>query len=222
MIDRTPEPELMDGLEQARAYAEEDFSEPNELFLERFRLLHPQSPGAARVLDLGCGPADICLRFARVYPLLRMHALDGSEAMLAHARRALEREPELASRVQLLCATLPSGRIGEAAYDIVLSNSLLHHLHDPDVLWDTIKNAARPGATVLVMDLFRPPSEAATAALVAAHAATAPEVLRRDFHNSLLAAFTPEEVEAQLRAAGLLQLRVERVSDRHLAVSGRI
>ena len=45
MIDRTPEPELMDGLEQARAYAEEDFSEPNELFLERFRLLHPQPPG---------------------------------------------------------------------------------------------------------------------------------------------------------------------------------
>ena len=222
MIDRTPEPELMDGLEQARAYAEEDFSEPNELFLERFRLLHPQPPGTVRVLDLGCGPADICLRFARAYPRTVMHALDGSEAMLAHARQALEREPELAPRVQLLCATLPSGRIGEAAYDIVLSNSLLHHLHDPVVLWDTIKSAAKPGATVLVMDLFRPPSEAAAAALVATHAATAPEVLRRDFHNSLLAAFTPEEIEEQLQTTGLAQLRVERVSDRHLAVSGRI
>jgi 2-polyprenyl-3-methyl-5-hydroxy-6-metoxy-1,4-benzoquinol methylase len=121
-----------------------------------------------------------------------------------------------------LCATLPSGRIGEAAYDIVLSNSLLHHLHDPAVPWGTIKSAAKPGATVLVMDLFRPPSEAAAAALVTAHAATAPEVLRRDFHNSLLAAFTPEEVEEQLGAAGLEQLRVERVSDRHLAVGGRI
>ena len=222
MIDRTPEPELMDGLEQARAYAEEDFSEPNELFLERFRLVYPQPPGTARVLDLGCGPADICLRFARAYPRTVMHALDGSEAMLAHARQALEREPELAPRVQLLCATLPSGRIGEAAYDIVLSNSLLHHLHDPVVLWDTIKSAAKPRATVLVMDLFRPPSEAAAAALVATHAATAPEVLRRDFHNSLLAAFTPEEIEEQLQTTGLAQLRVERVSDRHLAVSGRI
>lgn len=222
MIDRTPEPELMDGLEQARAYAEADFSEPNELFLERFRLLHPQPPGGAKVLDLGCGPADICLRFVRAYPRTVVHALDGSAAMLAHARRALERAPELAPRVRLLRTTLPGGRIGAAAYDIVLSNSLLHHLHDPGVLWNTITSAAKPGAAVLVMDLFRPPSEAAAAALVAAHAATAPEVLRRDFYNSLLAAFTSEEVEGQLQAADLPRLRVERVSDRHLAVHGRI
>lgn len=221
MINRTPEPELMEGLEQARAYAAEDFSEPNTLFLKRFRLLHPRPPGAARVLDLGCGPADICLRFARAFPDAEIHALDGSEAMLDHARRALEREPELAPRVQLLCATLPSADISDGAYDIVLSNSLLHHLHDPAVLWETIKGAAKREATVLVMDLFRPPSKAAAAALVAAHAGSAPEVLRRDFHNSLLAAFTPEEVEEQLQVAGLAQLRVERVSDRHLTVSGR-
>ncbi len=212
----------MDGLEQARAYAAEDFSEPNKLFMERFRLLHPQPPGAARVLDLGCGPADISLRFAHAFPGTEVHALDGSEAMLDHARRALERTPELAPRVQLLCTTLPSADINDGAYDIVLSNSLLHHLHDPAVLWETIKGAAKREATVLVMDLFRPPSMAAAAALVAAHAGSAPEVLRRDFHNSLLAAFTPEEVEEQLIIVGLAQLRVERVSDRHLTVSGRI
>ena len=212
----------MDGLEQARAYAEEDFSEPNELFLERFRLLLPEPPAAARVLDLGCGPADICLRFARAYPKSEMHALDGSEAMLAHARRALEREPELATRVHLLCTTLPSSDIERDGYDILISNSLLHHLHDPAVLWRTIKDAARPGAAVLVMDLFRPPARVAAEELVESYAATAPEVLRRDFYNSLLAAFTPEEVEEQLRAEGLGHLRVEGISDRHMAVSGRI
>jgi len=222
MIQRIPEPELMDEQEQARAYAEEDFSEPNELFLERFRLLHPKPPENARVLDLGCGPADICLRFARAYPGTAVDALDGSAAMLAHARRALEQEPQLAPRVRLLCTTLPSAEIQQGGYDIILSNSLLHHLHDPAVLWETLKRAAKPGAAILIMDLFRPPTTAAAAELVATYAAGAPEVLRRDFHNSLLAAFTPGEVEEQLRRAGLRQLRVEKVSDRHLAVSGWI
>jgi len=45
-------------------------------------------------------------------------------------------------------------------------------------------------------------------------------VLRRDFHASLCAAFSPAEVEAQLRAAGLAGLRVNVASDRHLTVTG--
>ena len=32
-MDRTPEPELMDDEEQAKAYAEADFSEANSLFV---------------------------------------------------------------------------------------------------------------------------------------------------------------------------------------------
>ena len=48
-----------------------------------------------------------------------------------------------------------------------------------------------------------------------------PEVLQRDFHNSLLAAYTIDEVEAQLRQAEL-PFDVRQVSDRHLVASGRI
>jgi len=46
-------------------------------------------------------------------------------------------------------------------------------------------------------------------------------VLKEDFYNSLLAAFEPGEIEAQLREAGLGALQIEQVSDRHLAVWGR-
>ena len=35
-MQRTPEPELMDAPEQARAYAEADFSEGNQGFVDRF------------------------------------------------------------------------------------------------------------------------------------------------------------------------------------------
>jgi hypothetical protein len=62
------EPELMDTEEQALAYAQADFTESNTLFM---RLLDEQRPAnwiGARALDLGCGPADIVIRFLRRYP----------------------------------------------------------------------------------------------------------------------------------------------------------
>jgi len=221
-MNRIPEPELMDDPEQALAYAEADFSEPNELFLECFRELHPEPLEAARVLDLGCGPADILLRFARVYPKARLLGLDGSEAMLELGRRALQREPELAGRVALSCERLPSERLPRAAYDAVISNSLLHHLREPQVLWDTVRQCGRRGAAVVIMDLHRPASAQEVDRLVETYAADAPAVLRRDFRNSLFAAFSVEEVGAQLREASLGQLRVELVSDRHLCVRGHL
>ncbi len=70
------------------------------------------------------------------------------------------------------------------------------------------------------MDLARPKSEDAARALVDRHAAGEPDVLRRDFFHSLRAAWRIEEVEAQLRAAGLEELRIAPASDRHWIVWG--
>jgi SAM-dependent methyltransferase len=221
-MKRRPEPELMDGAEQAQAYAQADFSESNSLFVTLLARLEPGPLHGARALDLGCGPGDIVIRFLRAYPHATCDALDGSEAMLAHARAALDKLPGVAPRCTLLCDLLPSASLPVAQYDLILSNSLLHHLHDPQVLWRTIRETAKPGAIVLVMDLMRPASAAWAEALVATYAAGAPEVLRTDFRNSLLAAFEPQEVLGQLKEAGLEGLEVGVVSDRHLAVSGRL
>jgi cyclopropane fatty-acyl-phospholipid synthase-like methyltransferase len=171
------------------------------------------------VLDLGCGPADIPLRLARQYPGAVFDALDGSRAMLDEAQR-LWASAGLSERVRLLHADLDRADLPAGHYDAVVSNSLLHHLHRPERLWRRIRHWAQPGAMVLVMDLARPDGPQALAALVERYAADAPAVLRRDFGASLAAAFRPEEVRAQLAAAGLGQLRVDMVSDRHLAASG--
>jgi len=40
-------------------YAQADFSGPNKQFLALFAAKFPDFPGNGRVLDLGCGPADI-------------------------------------------------------------------------------------------------------------------------------------------------------------------
>lgn len=220
-MKRVPEPtELMDDPAQAEAYAAADFSEPNAWFLECFA-------GAfgnrfeGRVIDLGCGPGDIPIGFAKRYPECVLDVLDGAAAMLEIARRKLGDWPQLADRIDLQLATLPCDTLPKQAYDAVLSNSLLHHLGDPSVVWQTIKYCARPGAALCLMDLARPASTTAIDVLVARYAAEAPEVLRHDFRNSLRAAYLPVEVEAQLRNAGLTGCAVRTVSDRHFVVIGR-
>lgn len=221
-MKRIPEPEeLMDDAAQARAYAEADFSEPNDLFVDLLERLVP-GPLSGRLLDLGCGPGDIPLRIADRHPGLHIDALDGAPAMLDIARTRLDTLSGLAGRVRLLCEYLPCPDLSAQGYEFVVSNSLLHHLEDPSALWQTVIHCGRPGAAVLVMDLARPGSRIAVDALVETHAMDAPEVLRRDFRNSLFAAYTADEVREQLRRAGLLTLEVNPVSDRHLAVVGQL
>jgi ubiquinone/menaquinone biosynthesis C-methylase UbiE len=220
-MKRIPEPELMDDPGQARAYAEADFEEPNrmfvDLFLDRFR----DWSGQGAILDMGCGPGDIVLRLARAFPDCDVTGLDGSAAMLDFAHAALEGSG-LEDRVRFVRGLLPGAQLPRPRYQAVTSNSLLHHLHDPSVLWEAIAELSEPGAPVLVMDLMRPDSRERAGALVETYAADEPPVLKTDFFNSLLAAFEPGEIIEQLGQAGLDSLRVEAVSDRHLAVWGRM
>lgn len=220
-MDRIPEPELMDEPEQARAYAEADFEEPNQLFVELFAARFPDWVGAGVILDLGCGPGDIVLKLARAFPNCRVDGLDGSAAMLSLARAALVNSG-LEDRVRFVQDTLPGPRLPESRYQAITSNSLLHHLHSPEVLWEAIRAVGEPGCPVLVMDLMRPETEALARDIVETYAHDEAPVLKADFYNSLLAAFEPAEIGQQLEKAGLRGMRIDQVSDRHLAVSGRM
>lgn len=221
-VNRQPEPELMAEPAQAKAYADADFEEPNSRFLALFEQHFPSFAGEGYILDLGCGPGDITLRFARRYPDAIIHGVDGAEAMLELARIAAGRQPDTQGRVEFLRGLLPEPHLPQTRYAAVVSNSLLHHLHQPAGLWECIREYAAPGAPILVMDLFRPNTPEEARALVNQYAANEPEVLRTDFFNSLLAAFEPEEIREQLRDAGLGALTVETCSDRHVLVRGHV
>ena len=219
-MQRVIEPELMDDLAQAEAYAAADFAEAHSRIVDSFDNCFPGADVAGYVLDLGCGPGDICFRFAARFPACSVMGVDGSGPMiqLANARKA--RECVTDDRVRFIEGLLPGASIPALPFAAIISNSLLHHLHAPQVLWETISRHASPGTKVYVADLFRPETVAEAQRLVDAYAAGEPDILRHDFYNSLCAAFEPREVEAQLATAGLDGLAVAVISDRHLAVHG--
>ncbi len=222
-MQRQPEPELMDDPEQAQAYAQADFDAPHSQFMALFHERFGDAVAglaSALVLDLGCGPGDITCRFARHYPNAVIDALDGAPAMLQLAAVRVQQQG-VSGRINLWQRHLPDVHGLAPCYDVIISNSLLHHLHDPMVLWHCIQSHLRPGTQLFVMDLLRPASVAAARRLVAENAGDEPTALQHDFYNSLLAAYRLDEVQAQVLQAGLGWLRVEQVSDRHFAVSGR-
>ncbi len=219
-MERVPEPELMLEEEQARAYAEADFSAPHQMFVDYFReIFGPHLEGV--VLDLGCGPADIAVRFAKAFPACQIHGVDGSPAMIKYGKERIEKEG-LEARIKLFLGKIPEFELPEHFYDAVIVNSLLHHLPQPEILWETIKKTARGGAAVLVMDLLRPKSPQEARSLVEKYASSEPEILKRDFYHSLLAAYTPPEVRDQLEKTGLFHFEIRVISDRHWIVFGRL
>ncbi len=218
-MPRQTEPELMDDAEQAAAYDAADFSASHRARVELFRARFAQEL-TGNVLDLGCGSGDVLQRFAKAFPNAHFTGVDGSAAMLDLAEERM-RSSGLELRVGFTQAYIPSPDIPDSDYKVVMSHSLLHHLHEPKGLWETIKHHAKPGTFVFVADLLRPDSEDAAQHIVDTLSGNEPEVLRRDFYNSLLAAFTPDEIKAQLKDAGLA-LKVEEVGEIHLLVYGTI
>ena len=214
----------MNGDLQVQAYAAADFSAGDQATIEGIlQLLERSSPLPADPLlvDLGCGPGNITLRLADVFPQARIIGIDGSEAMIAVARkRAQQLHLEISFCCQTLQEVLQGTLLGQA--DLIVSNSLLHHLHQPDLLWKVTRALAAPGCRTFHRDLRRPQSAAAVDQLLLKHLPSAPEVLQHDFAASLAAAFEPREVTAELQRQGLEQLTVSAEDDRYLVVSGLV
>ena len=215
-MQRIPEPELMTDDAQCQAYASADFSISNQAFVEIVRKMIPAN--ATKVLDLGCGPGDVMIRLARACPSLKITAVDGSPAMIQLAQTAIE-ECGLSMTISAMQGYVPGLPLPVGQFDAVLSKDFLHHLPDPMALWHEVRRLIKPGGFICVMDLRRPDSPEAAQKIVDVVTADEAEVLRIDFYNSLLAAFTPEEIREQMKAAAL-NLDVTLSGERHMLIQG--
>ena len=216
-MKRVLEPDLMEDAEQVIAYAQADFEIPHNEFIQRLKAFVNEPTFGGKALDLGCGPGEISRRFAKAFPLAKIDAVDGSRPMIDYAVSSITVEPH--PRLIFIHGKLPHAELPVVHYDIIFSNSLLHHLPDPQILWQVVKKYSKSGTRIAIMDLLRPGTANMAKSLVEMYAATEPKILQQDFYNSLLAAFTPEEINVQIAQAGL-SLTVEQISDRHVFISG--
>ena len=217
-MQRTLEPEIMDKEENVLAYAKADFSSVNQKFVDD---LIRKYPHIKIILDLGCGPADIPIRLAQSLPKVHITAIDASKKMIESAKDAVTKA-KLNNHITLIQAYLPELPFKPKTFDAVISNSILHHLPNPVVLWEEIKKLGKSGGVVFVMDLLRPASPKKAKEIVEQYSGNEHPVLKEDFYNSLLAAFTLDEIKEQLKKANLTNLNAEVISDRHWLVSGTL
>ncbi len=211
MLERILEPEVMDSQEEAIDYDSMDHSVVNQLFVaDLLKVWQGQSP----ILDIGTGTAQIPIEFCHQSETGEIIAIDLAEEMLKLARRNVQKAGfEKRITLQLVNARLLPYQQG--FFPVVISNSIVHHIPEPALVFREMVRVAQPGATIFIRDLVRPPNRVELETLVARYAGTANEHQQRMFRESLQAALTVAEVRAQVQALGLNPAAVQQTSDRH-------
>jgi ubiquinone/menaquinone biosynthesis C-methylase UbiE len=159
------------------------------------------------ILDLATGSGDIPLALARWgarngYPL-RLTVSDLSPEILAEARRTLADVPDVTFAVcDAREAPMPA-----RAFDVVLCSLSLHHFA-PDDAVRVIREMERLSRIGFILNDIRRDAVGYVAAWLASRLATCNRLTRHDMPLSVLRAYTPDELRALLREAGIPDTRV--------------
>jgi ubiquinone/menaquinone biosynthesis C-methylase UbiE len=190
-LPRTLEPETMDDVREVREYQAMDHQDVNESFVNDLIAAGPVGP---RVVDLGCGTAEIPVLLCQKLDELEVLGVDASIEMLEAARIEIELGG-VQGRVHLEhadCKDLSGFQSGMA--DTVISNTVLHHLAEPGEMLAQAIRILAPGGRLFIRDLVRPASSEAFEELVGMHAGSESEFGQQLLRQSLHAALTIDEM----------------------------
>ncbi len=205
-LRRIPEPEMMDDAGSVEAYsssaAQEWLGRIDDTFVEHaLHLLGGLERG--RALDVGMGPGQIIIKLAQRLTRWKFLGVDRAPNMVAEAVANLTSAgPDLAGRVEFLVADVSALPFPDASFDLVLCNSVLHHLAEPERLLAEIARLAKPRGAILLRDLRRP-GRFAYPLHVRWHGRKYSGEMFRLFRDSVHAAYTPEELRRLLQASPL-------------------
>ena len=227
-MKRTPEPELMQIPSQVRAYADADFSRSDSMVVKSLEKFLKKVGRALNktdlIFDIACGPGNIAERMAYKWPFVNVLGIDGSKEMLNEAEKRLSDNSTKNLTYELIeINSIASGEIYfPFKADVLVSNSALHHFHDPNKFWDALKKLGKNNCIHIHRDLIRPDSIQKAFHIKEKHLKNSPEVLKNDFYASLKASFTVDEVNQQLVNSGLSQLEVLQVDELYFEIIGHI
>ena len=212
MLSRVLEPEIMDTEKDAAEYDSIPNDDVNADFVEE--TLNLSSVNAIKLVDLGSGPASIPILFALKSPQLIITAVELAEEMIVIAQQNIK-NANVADRIIIKKQDIKHTMLAEKSFDIVVSNSCIHHMHNPIELFTEAKRLVSNEGVIYFKDLLRPKSLVELEHLVSKYAHDASDYQRVLFRNSLHAALTLGEVKASAEAAGLSNAEIKQTSDRH-------
>jgi SAM-dependent methyltransferase len=160
----------------------------------------PVPKGAREMLDIGGSHCYFSVALCRRNPGLRSVVLDLPEAV-EHAAPILAREG-MGDRVTHRVGDALTDDLGEAAYDLVITWSLVHHFDDATnrALAARVARALRPGGVFVIGEAIRPSSPAKAGQLISFF----------DLYFAMISeagTWTFDEMAAWQRAAGLVPRR---------------
>jgi len=233
MLPRTLEPELMDTAEDASEYDAMDHAAVNELFVNDvfdavgWVELHETHQNVAaplvglagleppcNILDLGAGTAQIPIELARRAATVHITAADAAKSMLEVGRRNVA-AAGLATRIELVLADAKHLPFDTGSFSVVISNSIVHHIAEPQQILAEAVRVAAPGGLLFHRDLARPRDEARLQQIVETYAGDATPYQRKLLADSLRAALTVEEMQQLVANLGFTRDSVRMTSDRH-------
>lgn len=216
---RVLEPEVMDESEAVEAYeggiATAHLSRLDDSFV---RCAARIAPPGGRVLDVGTGTGQIAVKLALRRPDLSVVGIDLSEGMIRSARQRARQEG-VARRLRVRKANARRLPYPRGSFDLVISNSLLHHLPDPAPTFDEMARVLAPGGCVFVRDLRRPiPSRVDSH--IRDHGRHYRGEMKKLFADSVRAAFQVAEIREILEETGLAGCRVRPQMATYLVIEG--
>lgn len=232
MLPRTLEPEVMDTAEEAADYDAMDHAEVNRVFVDDLLAFaggahavgiaarRPGSTEPLRVLDVGTGTALIPIELARRGVAVRVTAIDLADEMLAVGRRNVA-AAGLSDVIALERVDAKGLPYADGTFDVVMSNSIVHHIPEPRGTLAEMVRVLRDGGVLFVRDLLRPESSETAEHIVRTYAGGENDRQRQLFRQSLHAALTVEEVAELLDEIGQPREWVRQTSDRHWTIAGR-
>jgi len=219
MIPRILEPEVMDSESEAIDYNTMDHSQVNRVFVDD--LLAALAPraigpgcGSLRILDVGTGTALIPIELCRRPGSCHVTAADLAQSMLDVAAENIA-SAGLGDRISLEHLDAKRLPFNDGDFDVVMTNSILHHIPDPQECLAEMVRVVAPRGLLFVRDLLRPVTVAELVRLVALYAGDANDSQREMFGASLHAALTLDEVQALAIPFGITADCVRQTTDRH-------
>ena len=167
-------------------------------------------------LDVGTGPGQIPVKILARLPKLHFVGLDRSPNMLTQTRQNAE-TAGVAARLTGLAGDGRSLPFPDHFFDLVISNSVLHHARSPVELLREIFRVAAPGAPILIRDLRRPARPFLEWHLWR-HGRHYNGLMRQLFNDSVRAAYTLEELQEFLHRIGAPEARVFRFRTAHIGI----